>query len=180
MERKIKSAISFENITVAIMMLVVFGSFYILVLGKIKTQNGFIFAVYPQFKTLTCYIFFILFEVLFYFIVMGTDARQYKFYWIVLAELILIPLYKMGEWNDFCMRGSIAPLFLFMVLCVQYLFDKNPPAKKDQKCFAVCLVIGFLTSLQRYNVMFPAHYLCQKMNIFVILYIRLVPYNYRI
>ncbi len=109
------------------------------------------FAVYPQFKTLTCYIFFILFEVLFYFIVMGTDARQYKFYWIVLAELILIPLYKMGEWNDFCMRGQSHHCFYLWYLCVQYLFDKNPPAKKDKNacCLSGNWIPDIFTEIQR-------------------------------
>lgn len=155
--RKIKEAVteavSIENIAVPAMMLVIFGSFY-MQNDHSLSKTGWIFSLNPGFRTVTMYILFLVLEVLIYFIPMGAYGRKYRYYWTVLAELVLIPFYVMGLYNDFCMRASIPALFLMMVIVLQYLLDhevkKSYPLQR--KIMAAVVLSGYLTavfSLQR-------------------------------
>lgn len=53
--------------------------------------------------------------------------RKYKAnatYYIVMGILTVIPLFKMGFWNDWCMSLSIPPLMVLMIMIIRYLFDE--------------------------------------------------------
>ena len=78
---------------------------------------------------------------------MGKTARKYEYYWVVLIELFILPLFKSGMNNDFTMRASIPALFILMVLCLQYVFemhDKN--LVKNRNIMLICLCLGYLVS----------------------------------
>ena len=146
-KEKLKHAISWANICIPIMILIIFGSFYMLVMNGASQNSGFIFLLHPEFKTFTIYILFIIVEFLGYFFAMGSDAKKYRFYWVVLIELLLIPLYQMGLANDFAMRVSIPSLYILMILCLQRLFDAEHAGERKRKIILiVCLCIGYLTS----------------------------------
>ncbi len=80
---------------------------------------------------------------------MGSTARKFKFYWITLFELLTIPLFKAGLWNDFCMRVSIPALFLLMILVLQTYFENQEHLRR--RVIQVLLIIGFITSLSEIN-----------------------------
>lgn len=150
--RKVKEAVagflSVENIAVPVMMLVIFGAFY-MQNDHSLSKTGWIFSFYPGFRTVTMYIVFLVSEVLVYFIPMGAHGRKYRYYWVALAELVLIPFYVMGLYNDFCMRSSIPALFLLMVLLLQYLLDnevkKLYPVRR--KIMTAAVLAGYLTAV---------------------------------
>lgn len=145
---RIKAAVSIENIAVTASMAVVFVSFYYMKLSAGTDNSGFLFALHPEFRTFTIYVLFILIEFLIYFFVMGKDGFRYSYYWLTLVELLLFPLYKSGMNNDFTMRASIPALFILMVLCLQYVFDKERCGElKKRKAMLVCLCIGYLVSV---------------------------------
>lgn len=47
--------------------------------------------------------------------------RKQIFYWMAVISLLIIPLFKMGLYNDFVMRVSIPGLFVLMIFVVDYL-----------------------------------------------------------
>ena len=148
LSKKIVNALTFENIAIPILILVVFGSFYMQSSNSLG-EYGFIFCLHPEFRTFTLYAIFIFSEVLIYFIAMGSTARKFKFYWITLFELLTIPLFKAGLWNDFCMRVSIPALFLLMILVLQTYFENQEHLRR--RVIQVLLIIGFITSLSEIN-----------------------------
>lgn len=148
LSKKIVNALTFENIAIPILILVVFGSFYMQSSNSLG-EYGFIFCLHPEFRTFTLYAIFIFSEVLIYFIAMGSTARKFKFYWITLFELLTIPLFKAGLWNDFCMRVSIPALFLLMILILQTYFENQEHLRR--RVIQVLLIIGFITSLSEIN-----------------------------
>lgn len=148
MLNRIRNAISIESVGVPSLMLVVFGSFYLQNKHSIKT-TGFLFSIYPDRRTVTLYILFVLLEFGIYFIAMGASASRYHFYGVVLVELLLIPLFKATPANDFCMRSSIPPLFLLMVIVLNYLLDNTDGRNmvRRKKALLILLAIGSITAI---------------------------------
>ncbi len=93
----------------------------------------------------------VLFEIFMFgihFLLMRKYYRKEPLYYITLATLIIIPFFKMGMWNDFCMGVSIAPLMLFMVLVIRYLFD-------NRKCADERIRIGIMYSALFVGALYP-------------------------
>jgi hypothetical protein len=73
------------------------------------------------------YCYFVSMEVLLlfvpaYFLAKTQINRQYKLlYWLVLLVLLAIPLYRFGQWNDWCTRASLPALFIFYTLVIRAL-----------------------------------------------------------
>ena len=147
LSKRIMSAVSFENISVVVVMAITFVSFYFLEMKAGTASGGFLFSQHREFRTFTIYVAFVIVEFLIYFIIMGKTARKYEYYWVVLIELFILPLFKSGMNNDFTMRASIPALFILMVLCLQYVFemhDKN--LVKNRNIMLICLCLGYLVS----------------------------------
>lgn len=148
MLRSVAEAVSIENVLMPAMMLAVFGTFYMQNSHSL-TRMGFMFGLYPGFEPVSMYISFLVLETLVYFMLMGQYAWNFPYYWVVLAELVCIPLYVMGMANDFAMRASIPALFLLMSFLVQYLLDDKVKAQypKRRKVAVAVILVGFLTSV---------------------------------
>ena len=142
-----KDVVSTENIGIPFMMLCIFGTFYLQNKNSLG-QTGIIFLLHPEFKILTVYIIFLVMEVLIYFLLVGRYAWNWEYYWIILTELILIPLYVAGKYNDFAMRASIPAIYLMMVMVLKYLLDSQIKSDHNvrRRILAAAVVIGFLTS----------------------------------
>lgn len=146
--KKARNMITFENVAVPLAMLIVFGSFYLQNKNSLG-ETGFIFQIYPERRTLALYVIFCLVEFVIFFVAVGMSAARYRFYWVTLAELLLIPLYYAGGNNDFCMRASIPALMLLMVIMLQYIHEdvSAPKEKKRQKVVMALLLVGYFTSV---------------------------------
>lgn len=76
-------------------------------------------------KNVDFYLVFIFVEFMIYALILLWDNRKNVFYYIVVAELLIIPFISMGLANDLCSRGSIPARFILMLLCIKKLFTKN-------------------------------------------------------
>lgn len=148
-DNKIRKAINPFNIIVPIVLVITYGLFYSASTGS-SGGWGLIFSAYSDEirHVLACYILFIIIEAGVYFIAMGDKAKSYKYYYIVLAELMLFPLIYVIDWN-FVMRGSIQPLFILMVFVIKFLLEDTDKTRK--KVLTVLLVLGMVTPLCEIN-----------------------------
>ena len=81
------------------------------------------FAFLNMFLELDFYLAFTVSEFLMYAIFLFHRHRRDVLFYIVVAELLLIPFVSLGHFNDLCSRGSIPARFLLMVWCLQELYD---------------------------------------------------------
>lgn len=146
---RIKEIFTPENLIIPIMMLVVFGGFYLRVnFGKTST-DGLIFKVYPEKRTFTLFIIFLLVEVWVYFLAIGKRAQECKFYWVTLIGLSLIPLWKVGAANDWSLKVSVPLLFLLMIMMVDSYYRAKQ--KKQRYIILAVLIMGFMTSAMEFK-----------------------------
>nr|WP_314985943.1 hypothetical protein [uncultured Stomatobaculum sp.] len=142
---RIKEAVSIQNLVIPLLMLVVYGSFYLQVdLQKSSSVDGFLFSIYPERKTFTLYILFLLAEVWVYFIAIGKNARKLRYYWTTLLGLSLIPLMKVGWANDWALKVSIPLLFLLVVIILESYYRETE--KRRRYIILGVLFLGYLTS----------------------------------
>lgn len=143
-EKKKDNIMNFANIVLPLIFLIVYGSFYLASNGSYEVANVDV----SKFLMLGQYLIFIFFEFGIYFLAMGREASNYRFYKIVLIELLLLPFTYILNQNLF-LRGSIIPLFLLMIFVIQFLMTKKNLLKK--KLLIVILVIGAITPLNEIN-----------------------------
>lgn len=151
-KKEIKSAINFFNLVVPLIMLIVFGSFYMAGSGS-DGYIGFIFMRYSGRRKILCnYLMFVFFEFGLFYWTMGKEAFCYKYYWITLFELILFPLFIVRDGN-FIMRGSIPALFMTMIYTLSYISkNKDNNSLNFRKYVLIGLLgVGFLTPLSEIN-----------------------------
>lgn len=112
-----------------------------------KQESGCVFAGYfglvamKQYARLAVFWFL---EAGVFLVCLRKKVQDKRLYYITTIWLLIVPLVKVGESIDFCMRASIPALFLIYMWCVEIL-DK----KKDlmSKMLIVILVIGATTAM---------------------------------
>ena len=150
-KEKIRTAVSWNNIVIPLLMLVIYGTFYTANSGSLAyCGNIFSFNKGNEIRVFLFYLLFLIMEIGLYFLCMGKAAKKYPLYGVVLAELLFIPLYHMTAWNDFAMRVSIPALFILMIYVMRFFFDADATEKK-KKILLVLLLIGAFTSLGEIN-----------------------------
>lgn len=149
------------NIVSAVLLLVLFGSYYMSNSGAVSFR-GFTWTFYdrpPMF--IPAYLLFIAIEVLPVAAVLYKEHKKDPVFIAAVITLCIVPLYRVSEMNDFSMRGSMPGLF---VLCIMlsghisemFLPENAPKTGKDWfKSAAVMLMVILM--------MFPA-----AVNLFVI------------
>jgi hypothetical protein len=148
-----KAVFHFANCMVPACMLLVFGTFYMASSGS-NEKIMFITRRYPHqaAKILVSYFLFILLEFGILFLIMGKDAWHNRYSWIVLGELLCIPLFSDTDGNTI-MRGSIPALFLLMYMVCGFLKQKNRNIR--QRCrkwiMIVILGVGMVTPFTEIN-----------------------------
>lgn len=70
------------------------------------------------------YLFFLFIEWGFFACFLFRFFRREKIFLLVLFLLAVIPCYRIGQFNDFCMRASIPALFLFWAYFARTLIEK--------------------------------------------------------
>ena len=116
------------------------------------------------FENYVLYILFLLFEVLIFAALIVKPNRKNLLFYVMLAQLIVYPLFNIGIFSDLTMRSSIPALFMLYVLCYQYMLA-NPvispgnPKSKGKESFEslisrinllhivllICLLFGAIT-----------------------------------
>ena len=100
------------------------------------------------------YIIFIFTEFLLYAVcILKRNVKNLLFY-VAIIELIAIPFFKLGLYNDLCSRGSIPARFILMFLIIEYYFSKP---EKDWRLSVLTILLSislFITGGQiAYNFM---------------------------
>lgn len=72
--------------------------------------------------------------------------RHDVMYWTAVISLSVIPFFRMGSWNDFCMGVSIPAMFFLMTALLRFLWERTENSKTGmiKGVLAVCLFIGAL------------------------------------
>lgn len=117
--KNIKESINFENITICLLMLLIFGAFYFC--GQ-KGSNGFHISFLYFENSYKAYLMLMLLEVIVYFTLIGKN--KYEYYYVTLYSLLLIPFIQ-DESLNFCMRASIPALFMLMYYVIRSLYDNK-------------------------------------------------------
>ena len=91
------------------------------------------------------YLRFILVDFLIYVFLLFKHYKKDGLFYVIVLELLLIPLYRITPANDFCMRSSIAPLFVLCIFIIEYL--SNGDKIKDKVIITCMLLIGFVTPM---------------------------------
>lgn len=135
-------AITPVNVAVPLLMLGIFGSFYLAKPGGLGA-NGFIWAVEDPLQVAKWYLPFVLMEAGLYLICLHREMLRYDYLALAAVELLVIPMYKLTDANDFAMRASIPALFILCVAVMRYLLEH-----RDKFCIAlaVLLLLGACTA----------------------------------
>ena len=150
----VRELINVPNIGIPLILLVVFGSFYTSGNGSGGgLQISFMYFGIDIRRSLLTYFVFILFEVGLYFIVMGRYAVTNELYYVIFAELLIIPLIIVRDYN-FIMRASIPALFMLMLYVIGFFTDRTDKSKDYRIRFAVLLavfILGGITPMHEIN-----------------------------
>ena len=122
------------NIASALLLLVIFGSYYMSNSGAVSTRT-FSWVYYRNVVVyILAYIAFLAVEVLPFVILVYKKQRSNPVFWAAIATLAVIPVYKITDMNDFNMRGSMPALFFFCILVsgvvAEVMDQKNTPTTK--------------------------------------------------
>ena len=122
------------NIASALLLLVIFGSYYMSNSGAVSTRT-FSWVYYKNVVVyILAYIAFLAVEVLPFVILVYKKQKSNPVFWAAIATLAVIPVYKITDMNDFNMRGSMPALFFFCILVsgvvAEVMDQKNTPTTK--------------------------------------------------
>lgn len=107
------------------------------------------------------YLLFIALEVGVYLVLLFFILRQHRKELVLVAlVLCLIPLYRIGMFNDFAMRASIPPLLLLMLLVARGLLQKShsPKVTMLRLSLVVAFALGSVTPLYEFFARYHSDY----------------------
>lgn len=124
------------NIISAVVLIVMYGSFYMANAGVIG-NNGFTWMYYDSFGLfVVCYLCFLIIEVLPVSAILFKRYRKNAFYICAVLTLALIPTYMMSWVNDFAMRASMPARFImciFLAGLFRELYDEDAKIQAAKK-----------------------------------------------
>ena len=94
------------------------------------------------------YLLFVTFEFLIYFVIIHPYYKKQPIFYVICATLLAVPLIRMGNSYDFCMRASIPSLVLLYI----YVTEALQRSFKEKKRIiliplAIALIIGARTPI---------------------------------
>jgi hypothetical protein len=134
MKGRWRTLFTFANLVAGPAILLI-AALYLKTVERDKFPSGVIFDFYPWQSLVLRWPFFCLCEFGLYALLIAPEVVRHRnapdrrarmsVVWFVTAivALIVIPTYRIGEWNDFCMRASIPCLFLFWIVLLRTLFS---------------------------------------------------------
>lgn len=101
-------------------------------------------------KRIVLLLLFYLVECGMYIILIYRKYKKDLLYYTIGISLLIIPIFRIGSGCDFCMRASIPPLFILMIMVLKYIFDMGTEFKKSYAILIVVLTIGASNPLMYY------------------------------
>jgi len=111
----VRRAITFENVC---------GGISVLLIVYLYLSNNISAAKTGTNSVTMNYFVFIIFEFGIFMIFLFADHYKNPLFWICLISLIVIPFFRIGTSQDFCMRVSIPALFMVQIMVQQTLIGK--------------------------------------------------------
>lgn len=150
----IKDAMSLPNICSICSVFVVYALFYMCNAASRGSDGTGGFGLYipvSEFKIqhFIALVSFLLFNYGIYAILLYKEYKLNVIYWASTISLMVIPLFKIGISNDFCMRVSIPALFVFMIFVVEYLATTNQ--NKRGVCYSLIVGLVAIATLSIYT-----------------------------
>ena len=99
------------------------------------------------------YFIFIVVEFLGYSALLFWSNRHNPLFYIINIELLIIPCFSLGMFNDLCSRGSIPARFILMIFCLDYLFSHSKKKMCSIGLIALVSSSMVVTGLQFVNHM---------------------------
>ena len=149
------------NIVSAVLLLVLFGSYYMSNSGAVSFR-GFTWTFYNnKLMFIPAYILFIVIEVLPVSAVLFKKHKKDPVFIASIVTLCILPFYRVSEMNDFSMRGSMPGLFILCIMLSGYVSEMFAPGNepKTKKAWLKSAAVMLMVIL----MMFPA-----AVNLFVI------------
>lgn len=151
---RLKGIFTVNNILMPVILLASYGLMY--TANPAATHlKGFIWEFYPIGKIILMYILLMVFDVLPFLLILLKSNKKNPMFLTAVIILALLPMYRITFWNDFCSRGSMAPLFVLCILLAGYaekLFSERPKKSKEKAdlklkkmILALVMLIGFGT-----------------------------------
>ena len=148
----VKKLFSPENLA----LLVTLGSVFLLyfygnVLSEKPEEIGFMIQPYTRYSSsrIWVYVIFVSINVLIYAFILAKDNYKDSIFLMTAVWLFVLPIVRMGRYNDLGMRGSIPGLFFIMLYVIKYMqehFNTNKD-KWIQKFATVVLVVFILNGM---------------------------------
>ena len=156
--RTLLNTFSPVNISAALLILIVFGSYYMSNSGAVSVR-AFTWQYYENKRFFVfCYLAFVAIEVLPFVFILLKKEKKNPVFWAAAVTLLVIPFYCITDMNDFNMRGSMPGLFFFCILLsgvVSEVMDKKntPTTKKGWlKSAAVMFTVILMTFPTLFNL----------------------------
>ena len=119
----VKNVFSIINIISCASLLLVYTPFYLGNHSSTSIKGFFWEFINDPGLSVIVYILFILIEIAPVAVILWKTEKKEALFIASLVELMIIPLYKITEANDFCMRSSMAARFVLCILLARYLKD---------------------------------------------------------
>ena len=152
--RQVRNIFTVGNLLLPAVLLIIYGLFYSAKSDSMH-EHGFVWEFYGSVpKFLLVYVLLLAVEVLPAFIIVFKDQKKNPMFWAAIALLMICPVYKITESNDFTMRVSMPALFLLTIFVAKVVSGvaeedlelarkgkKRKGAKAHLKLGALCLVL---------------------------------------
>ncbi len=124
-----KEILSIQNIMAIITIFPIFALFY---LSNSATtggagQGGIGLYMGDGYKGIVALLLFWLFNAIIFSVLIYKEYKKDHLFWIVTISLMIIPLIRIGDGRDFCMRASIPCIFVIMTYVIKYLYAHSVP-----------------------------------------------------
>ena len=159
----LKRVFSISNIILAftlgtIMALYFYGN----VMGE--KPDSISFVVQPYGNKWNIYLTFVIVNILIYAAMLFSENKRNCVFYAVIFELTVLPLFKMGQWNDLVMRVSIPGLFLLMIFILRFVIRLSDEGENElsiwRKISGIIVVLFIFVSM--YNSMTELSESCQS------------------
>lgn len=171
-KKDLKNILGIGNLAVPIIMLLVFGSFY-LSKKEFTTIKGFTFTYYDSFGLfILAYIILIVVEVLPAAGLVFSKQKNNPLFWGVIILLLLLPFYRVTKANDFVMRCSMPGILCLSVFLAQkvaeiayedkQLFDRKEK-RKGFKANLKLAILSFILVLMSFVAAFKLYIVISAM-----------------